>query len=76
MPPGWRPIESVAVREAAIVVSLSDLALVKARLTGTAGVRISKESFSEVGATITAELPEANVQPIVWMLTDMTRGRA
>jgi uncharacterized YigZ family protein len=69
-------IEVVPVQEASITVPFSDLALVKARLNGTPGVRIHQESFTETGATLTAELPEANARHIVQMITDITSGRA
>lgn len=68
-------IEIVAVQDATIVTSFSDLALVKARLGNIAGVQISSESFTETGSIIKASLPESAAQQIVQMLTDMTSGR-
>jgi uncharacterized YigZ family protein len=69
-------IEVMPVQEAAIAVPFSDLALVKARLNGTPGVRIYQESFTATGAMLKAELPEASAQHIVQMITDLTSGRA
>ena len=48
----------MAVCEATITVTFSDLALVKARLASIAGVQIRQESFTETGATLTVDLPE------------------
>jgi tetrahydrodipicolinate N-succinyltransferase len=57
-------------------LSFSDAALVKARLASLLGVYIRHESFANAGVTITADLPEANARRIVWMITDLTSGRA
>jgi uncharacterized YigZ family protein len=69
-------VEIVAIREATITVTFSDLALVKARLAGTGGVRIRDERFTEIGATLMVELPEANASQIARMIIDITSGRA
>ena len=69
-------VEIVAVCEATIAVTFSDLALVKARLASIAGVRIRQERFTEAGATLTVDLPEAYVQHTVRMIMDITGGRA
>jgi putative IMPACT (imprinted ancient) family translation regulator len=69
-------VEFVAVCEATIIVTFSDLALVKARLASVAGVRIRQERFTEGGATLTVDLPEAYVQHTVCMIMDITSGRA
>ncbi|WP_414475632.1 IMPACT family protein [Microvirga sp. M2] len=69
-------VDIVPVQEAIIVVVFSDLALVKARLTGTPDVRIRQESFTESGATLTVDLPEANAPAIARMVMDITGGRA
>ncbi|RDI61078.1 IMPACT family protein [Microvirga subterranea] len=69
-------VEVLPVQEAVIAVPFSDLALVKARLSGTPGVRIHQETFTGTGATLTAELPEAGARHIVRMITDLTSGRA
>ncbi|PVE23446.1 hypothetical protein DC522_15675 [Microvirga sp. KLBC 81] len=69
-------VEIIAVQEAIITVTFSDLALVKARLAGAAGVRIRQESFTEAGAMLTVDLPEAQAQHIARMITDITSGRA
>jgi len=69
-------VEIVAVQGATIAVSFSDLALVKARLASIAGVRIRQERFTEAGATLMVDLPDANTPQIAWMITDITSGRA
>jgi putative IMPACT (imprinted ancient) family translation regulator len=61
--------------EATIFVPFSDLALVRARLSGASGVQIRNENFTEAGVTITADLPEAAAPHIVRMITDITSGR-
>jgi uncharacterized YigZ family protein len=68
-------VEIVPVQEATIFAPFSDLALVKARLSGASGVQIRNESFTEAGVTITADLPEAAASHIVRMITDITSGR-
>jgi hypothetical protein len=68
-------VEIVPVQEATIFVPFSDLALVKARLSGASGVQIRNENFTEAGVTITADLPEAAAPHIVRMITDITSGR-
>lgn len=69
-------VEIVAVQEAVITALFSDLALVKARLAGAAGVRIESESFTETGAIIEATLPQEATAQILRMITDITSGRA
>jgi uncharacterized YigZ family protein len=69
-------VEIVVVCEATITVTFSDLALVKARLASIAGVRIRQERFTEAGATLTADLPEAHAQQTARMIMDITSGWA
>jgi uncharacterized YigZ family protein len=69
-------IEIVATYEAMITVAFSDLAIVKARLGSTAGVRIRQETFTEAGAIIAVDLPNAQALHITRMITDITSGRA
>ena len=69
-------VEIVAVCEATIAVTFSDLGLVRSRLPSVAGVRIRQETFTEGGATLTVDLPEAYVQHTVRMIMDITSGRA
>jgi len=69
-------VEIVAGCEATIAVTFSDFALVKVRLASTAGVQIRRESFTEVGATLTGDLPDATAPQIARMITDITSGRA
>lgn len=68
--------EIIASREAVITALFSDLALVKARLAGAAGVQIRSETFTETGAVIDASLPEATAPQILQRIIDATRGRA
>jgi uncharacterized YigZ family protein len=69
-------VEIVAVREATITVTFSDLALVKARLASTVGVQIRQESFTETGATLVVDLPEVSAPQIIRLIMDVTSGRA
>lgn len=69
-------VEVVAVREAAITVPFSDLALVKARLASTVGVQIRQERFAETGATLMVDLPEVSAPQIIRLIMDVTSGRA
>jgi putative IMPACT (imprinted ancient) family translation regulator len=66
----------VAVCEATIAVAFSDLALVKARLASITGVRVRQERFTEAGATLTGDLPEAHAGHTARMIVDITSGRA
>jgi uncharacterized YigZ family protein len=69
-------VEIVAVCEATITVTFSDLALVKARLASTVGVQIRQESFTETGATLVVDLPEVSAPQIIRLIMDVTSGRA
>lgn len=69
-------VEIVAVRKATITVTFSDLALVQARMASIAGVRIREERFTEAGATLMVDLPEAHAQHTARMIMDITSGRA
>ena len=69
-------VEIVAVREATITVTFSDLALVKARLASPVGVQIRQESFTETGATLVVDLPEVSALQIIRLIMDVTSGRA
>jgi putative IMPACT (imprinted ancient) family translation regulator len=69
-------VEIVAVRNASITVTFSYLALVKARLASSAGVQIRQESFTETGAMLTVDLPEASAPQIARMIMGITSGRA
>ncbi len=69
-------VELVATHEAIVTVAFSDLAMVKARLGSMAGVRIRQETFTEAGAIIAVDLPDAQALHITRMITDITSGRA
>ncbi|MEP9372654.1 YigZ family protein [Mesorhizobium sp. KR1-2] len=66
----------VATIEARITCGFGDLALVQARLSARPGVNITAETFGADGAELEVTLPEADVQNIVRMVTDITSGRA
>jgi uncharacterized YigZ family protein len=68
-------VEIIALQEVTISAGFSDLALVKARLASVPGVQIRKESFTEAGADIVADLPAANAGQIIRLITDVTSGR-
>jgi uncharacterized YigZ family protein len=68
-------VELVATIEAEIAVNFSDLALVKARLAGSAGVRVVAEVFVDAGALLTLSVPEAVFSETARMLSDATSGR-
>jgi len=40
------------------------------------GVRIRGETFTDTGASITADFPQATAEEIIQAITDMTSGRA
>jgi uncharacterized YigZ family protein len=68
-------VEIVPAQEATIFIPFSDLARVKARLSSISGVQIQSESFTEAGVSIRVDLPEANIEEIIRMITDVTSGR-
>ncbi|MCF3641293.1 IMPACT family protein, partial [Rhizobium sp. TRM95111] len=68
--------ERVAMVQARIVCTFSDLALVKARLAATGAVRIDGESFGGDGGEIAVSLPEARAETVLGLVADLTSGRA
>ncbi len=68
-------VELVATVEAEIAVNFSDLALVKARIAASAGVRVVAEVFVDAGALLTLSIPEAVAPETARMLSDATSGR-
>jgi uncharacterized YigZ family protein len=68
-------VELVATVEVEIAVNFSDLALVKARLAGSAGVRVVAEVFVDAGALLRLCVPEAVLPETARMLSDATSGR-
>lgn len=63
-------------QEIAVTLSFSDLALVKARLSGLHDVTVARETFTERGAVLDFHVPEADVAAILGMIRDLTSGRA
>jgi uncharacterized YigZ family protein len=68
-------VELVATVEADIAVNFSDLALVKAKLATSPGVRVLSEVFVEAGARLALAIPEVQAPEIARMLSDATSGR-
>jgi uncharacterized YigZ family protein len=68
--------EVVALSEMSIGCGFADLALAKARLTAQPGVSILSEIFVAEGAELKVAVPEADVDQIVRLMTDLTSGRA
>lgn len=66
----------VVTVEAAVACGFSDLAILRARLAATPGVRTLAEHFTATGAELTVAIPEAEAQAIVQMITDVTSARA
>ncbi|MCY1665390.1 IMPACT family protein [Rhizobium sp. SL86] len=57
-------------------LSFSDLALVKARLSGLHDVTVARETFTETGAVLDLLIPAADVDVILGLIRDLTSGRA
>lgn len=64
-----------ALVEGRLHIRFSDLALVKARLSSLKDVRLIEERFTDEGAEITAHFPEAELDGIARLVTDLTGGR-
>lgn len=61
--------------EGTLDLTFSDLALVKARLLAVPDVRFVNETFHAEGAHIDAQVPEAEIERLMRMVTDLTSGR-
>lgn len=66
----------IATVKARITCGFADLAIVKARLSASSGVRIAGETFIATGAELVVTLPQAETGAIVRMVRDVTSGRA
>ena len=74
-----RAAERVEVRpmvEGRFHLEFPDLALVKARLGAVADVSILEERFTSMGADITARIPEAALDTVSRLVSDLTSGRS
>ncbi|MFS8047107.1 IMPACT family protein [Rhizobium sp. BR 314] len=69
-------IKIVPMTSVGIEVQFSDLALLKARLAASPGTSITAEQFISTGAVLTLNIPTANADDILQMVTDLTSGRA
>ena len=68
-------IEVVPMIPATAVVSFSDLALVKARLSAITHLRILSEAFTDTGAVLVLAVPEREVGAASAVASDTTNGR-
>ena len=64
------PTETVYIR-----AHFSELALIKARLAGVDHLAITSEAFHNTGADLRLEVPVAEKDTVLRMLTDITHGR-
>ncbi|MBB6485591.1 YigZ family protein [Rhizobium lusitanum] len=69
-------IKIVPMTSVGIEAQFSDLALLKARLAASPGTSITAEQFISTGAVLTLNIPTANADDILQMVTDLTSGRA
>lgn len=56
-------------------VGFSDLALVKARLSGISNALVNAEHFTATGADLTCAIPDNDAETVAQMLIDITAGR-
>ncbi|MGE6742438.1 IMPACT family protein [Allorhizobium pseudoryzae] len=63
-------------QEQSVALVFSDLALVKARLSGFSDVSVARETFTENGAVLDLLIPDADVDVILGLIRDLTSGRA
>jgi uncharacterized YigZ family protein len=61
---------------ATVALGFSDLALVKARLGAGSDLRLVGEDFTASGATLTLQVPEAELKALSRMVSDLTSGRS
>lgn len=75
---GLRAAEKTALIEtsrAVIACDFTDLALIKARLSGQ-GVVVTDEAFTDSGACLTADIPKTVCDAVIALVRDISRGRA
>lgn len=61
--------------EGMVSLEFSDLARVKARLLSVPDLTIAEEAFTATGADLTLRIPEAEVDAVSQLITDLTSGR-
>jgi len=62
--------------EGVVSLDFSDLARVKARLQSIDDLTIAEERFTETGADLVLRVPEAEVETVSRLVSDLTSGRA
>ena len=62
--------------EALVRLEFGDLALVKARLQSVTDLEIAEERFTDTGANLVLRLPEAEVEMVGRLISDLTSGRS
>lgn len=66
----------VTMVEGKLDLRLSDLAMVKARLSSFGGVRIVSQHFDGTSAEMSLQIPESDLEAISALIGDLTRGRS
>lgn len=61
---------------ATVELGFSDLALVKARLAAAPDVRLAGEDFTATGARLILQVPEAELDALARLVSDLTSGRS
>lgn len=62
--------------EGLVRLDFSDLARVKARLQAIADLTIAEEQFTATGADLVLRVPEAEVETVLRLVSDLTNGRS
>ena len=62
--------------EGMVSLEFSDLARIKARLLSISDLTVAEEQFTATGADLTLRIPEAEVDVVSQLVTDLTSGRA
>jgi uncharacterized YigZ family protein len=62
--------------QALVRLEFGDLALVKARLQSVTDLEIAEERFTDTGANLVLRLPEAEVELVGRLISDLTSGRS
>ncbi|MBX8826717.1 YigZ family protein [Ochrobactrum sp. SFR4] len=68
-------IEIIPTQTSYIRAHFSELALIKARLSGIEHLTITSEEFHNTGADLRLEIPSQQKDTVLRMLTDITAGR-
>lgn len=62
--------------EGLVRLDFSDLARVKARLQAIVDLGIAEEQFTATGADLVLRVPEAEVEAVSRLISDLTSGRS